>query len=126
MFLLLLLLAVSGLIRAGTDLYYPPLGGTVASYVAKPGIDPAEITPLDMSLIDQDRLAIVDRLKIPVGQVHIYASWALLAMIILHISSVILKEVRQGGGIISAMFSGRKVLARAPVDAEDLDEEQVR
>jgi cytochrome b len=126
LFFLLLSLAVSGLIRAGTDLYYPPLGWTVASYVAKPGIDPAEITPLDESLVDQDRLAIVKRLKSPVGKVHFYGSWALLAMIALHIFSVILKEIRQGGGIISAMFSGKKILARTPDDTENFDKGPVR
>jgi len=119
MFLLLLTLAVTGLVRAGTDIYYPPLGGVFTSYVAAPGVDPSTLRPADKTFVDPERYALMQKAKIPFGQVHIYVSWALLVMIGLHIASVILKDVRQGGGIISAMFTGRKVLSRPPIDQGD-------
>ncbi len=41
MLLLMLILTISGLVRAGTDVYYPPFGTLAADYVAAPGTDPA-------------------------------------------------------------------------------------
>lgn len=37
-------------------------------------------------------------------------------LIIVHIVAVIVTEVREGGSIISAMFTGSKVLSGKPVD----------
>jgi Ni/Fe-hydrogenase 1 B-type cytochrome subunit len=34
------------------------------------------------------------------------------------VAAVIITELREGGGIISAMFSGRKVISRHPMDDE--------
>ena len=34
----------------------------------------------------------------------------------IHITGVIVTELREGGGIVSAMFTGRKVLDREPPD----------
>ena len=39
-------------------------------------------------------------------------------LIIVHIAAVVFTEVREGGSIISAMFSGRKVLSGKPVDGD--------
>lgn len=43
--LLLLIMAGTGLVLAGTDLFYPPLGRRLASRVAAAGIDPATLAP---------------------------------------------------------------------------------
>jgi Ni/Fe-hydrogenase 1 B-type cytochrome subunit len=40
--------------------------------------------------------------------------YALLLAIVIHITGVIVTELREGGGIVSAMFTGRKVLGREP------------
>jgi len=119
MFLLLLILSATGLIRAGTDLYYPPFGGVIASYVAQPGVNPSLIKPRDTSLVVREKYDFVQKLTPPIGKIHIFTSWALLAMIGLHIASVVLKDMKQGGAIISAMFTGRKVLGRPPVDGDE-------
>jgi cytochrome b len=42
-----------------------------------------------------------------------------MAMIVLHVAAVVITELREGGGIVSAMFTGRKVLTREPVDEPD-------
>ena len=39
-------------------------------------------------------------------------------IIFIHIAAVVLTEVRQGGSIITAMFTGKKVLSGKPVDGE--------
>ena len=50
--ILLVLQAVTGLVLAGTDIYYPPFGYWIASWVAAPGVDPATIAPYDKAGID--------------------------------------------------------------------------
>ncbi len=47
---------------------------------------------------------------------HTYAAYTLMAIILLHIFSVVRAEVKEGGGIISAMFTGNKVTDKTPVD----------
>jgi len=47
LFLLLITQAITGLLIAGTDLYYPPLGGWIAEWVAPAGVDPASLVPGD-------------------------------------------------------------------------------
>ena len=39
-----------------------------------------------------------------------------LGAVALHVLGVILGELREGGGLTSAMFSGRKVLDAPPLD----------
>ncbi len=52
----------------------------------------------------------------PILNTHLYAFYLLIAMIIIHIAAVIVTEVREGGTIISAMFTGRKIVAYKPFD----------
>ena len=51
-FFLLMLQAITGLVLAGTDIYYPPFGRWIASWIAAPGIDPSTIVPYDKTGID--------------------------------------------------------------------------
>ena len=54
-FLLLLLLtqAITGLVLAGTDLFYPPIGTWIANHIAAPGVDPATLIPYAKDMYDQ-------------------------------------------------------------------------
>jgi cytochrome b len=116
--LLMLTLAVTGLVRAGTDIYYPPFGSLVADFIAETGTDPGSIKPYIPAGTDEDKVARLNAFKGPIGTVHIYSSYVLMFMIVLHIFFVIRTEVREGGGLISAMFTGKKVLNGKPVDSE--------
>ena len=49
---------------------------------------------------------------------HLYAYYALLVVVGLHVAGVVIMEVREGGNLISATFSGRKILAGDVVDEE--------
>ena len=51
--LLLLLQTATGLILAGTDLFWPPFGGWFASWVAATGVDPGTVSPLAPNTMDQ-------------------------------------------------------------------------
>jgi len=37
-------------------------------------------------------------------------------VIVIHITGVVVTELREGGGIVSAMFTGQKILDRKPAD----------
>lgn len=118
-FLCLLVMAVTGLIRAGTDIYYPPFGSIAAEYVALPGVDPSTLVPYDKSAVDTEKFDELKAFKKPFGTIHIYTSYFLMFLIIVHIGAVVHAEVRQGGSIISAMFTGRKYLSEKSSDPDD-------
>ena len=117
-YLLLLTMAVTGLVRAGTDIYYPPFGSLVAEYIAQPGTDPASILPYVDAGTDKDKVASLKAFKSPFGIVHLYSSYVLMFMIVLHIFFVVRTEVKEGGSLVTAMFTGKKILTKKPVDPE--------
>jgi len=113
----LLVMAVTGLVRAGTDIYYPPFGSSVASYVAAEGVDPASLKPYDKSFVDAAKMKELSAFKGPFGEVHVYMSYFLMLLIVLHIAAVARAEITERGSLVSAMFSGRKVLDKDPEDS---------
>ena len=117
-FLLMATLAMTGLIRAGTDIYYPPFGSLVTGYIAEPGTDPESIQPYVAAGTDPAKSKNLKAFKGPFGSVHIYASYVLMFMIVLHIFFVVRAEVTENGSIISAMFTGKKLLSKKPVDVD--------
>jgi len=116
--LLLMTQAATGLIRAGTDVYYPPFGSMFAAQVAADGVDPATLKPYDKTGVDADKLKVMLDFKHIYGEIHYYLFFVLLAMILLHIVVVIRLDSREGSGLISAMFSGNKTLSRKPADLD--------
>src|SRR4051794_1608615 len=79
--LLLMLLAtqaVTGLVLAGTDLFMPPFGGTLANWVAAPGVDPASLVPYAPQMYDKDAYAAMREVRAPMVRIHGYAFYALL------------------------------------------------
>ena len=118
-FLCLIIMATTGLIRAGTDIYYPPFGSIAAEYVAQPGVDPGSLVPYDTSAVDKEKYDALKTFKKPFGTIHIYTSYFLMFLIVLHIAAVVRVEVKEGGSIISAMFTGKKLLRNKARDADD-------
>ena len=106
----------TGLFRAGTDIYYPPFGGLIASFVAAEGVSPADIKPYDKTGTDPDKMAELGQFKGPIGDIHVYGAYILWLLILIHIIAVIRADSGGEGTLISAMFSGRKNLPRPPVD----------
>lgn len=113
---LLLLQTATGVILAGTDLFWPPFGGWVAGWVAATGVDPATVSPLTPSTIDQAAYQAMRAFRRPVATVHLYGFYVLSAVIAAHLVAVIMTELHEGGSITSAMFTGRKILRRRPED----------
>ena len=116
MLLLLTVMMVTGLIRAGTDIYYPPFGYLAASHVAAEGVSPAQIKPYDETGTDAVKLAELKAFKTPIGNIHIYGAYILWLLVLIHVLAVIRAESGGEGTLISAMFSGRKHLPRPPAD----------
>jgi len=116
---LLVAQAVTGLVLAGTDIYYPPFGSWIAGWIAAPGVDPATIVPYDKAGIDPASWEAMRAFRSPILTMHYWNFYALLALILIHIAGAVATELREGGGIISALFTGRKVLDRKPADDSD-------
>ncbi|MDP6351687.1 MAG: cytochrome b/b6 domain-containing protein [Alphaproteobacteria bacterium] len=123
--LLAMLLAqgATGLVLAGTDLYFPPLGHWIATWVAAPGIDPAALVPGDESAVDPDAWAAMRAFRSPFIAIHYWGFYLLCAAIVAHVAGVVAAERREGGALVSAMITGRKLLDRAPVDAPETGSE---
>lgn len=115
-FVALSVMAVTGLVRAGTDIYYPPFGSMAASYVAAEGVDPATLEPYVKIGVDGDKLKALGEIKRPFGEVHVYTAYFLMLMILLHIGAVVKAELAGEGTLVSAMISGRKTLSKEPED----------
>jgi len=107
---------ITGMIRAGTDIYYPPFGNIAANYVAADGVSPSAIKPYDKAGTNADRLVELQAFKKPIGMIHVYGAYVLWLLILIHVIAVIRTETNGEGTLISAMFSGKKHLPRKPED----------
>lgn len=116
LFALLLIQAVTGLVLAGTDIFYPPLGSWIASWVAASGVDPASLQPYAPSLYDETAWQSMRAFRKPFAVAHYYCFYATVFMVVLHIAGVVMTELKEGGNIVSAMFSGKKTLTGKPAD----------
>ena len=117
---LLVIMAITGLVLAGTDLYMPPFGGMFADWVT--GGDPARLAhllPGSKEFVDPALYEEMRGFRTPFITLHYYLFYLLLVAAVVHIAAAALSELRRGRGLISAMFSGRKVLSEEPVDLEN-------
>ena len=121
-FLLILLTiqGVTGLVIAGTDIYYPPFGGFFADWVT--GGDPdklSNLAPGSKEFVVRELYDEMRAFRKPFITTHLYSFYILLGAVFLHVLAVVLTEVKERNGIISAMFTGKKVFAKPPVDIEE-------
>lgn len=116
LFLLLLVQLVTGLVIAGTDLFWPPFGHWFASWVAAPGVDPTAVVPGSPELVDKTSYDSMRAFRKPFVEAHEIGFYALVITIIIHLAAVVMTEIHEGGSITSAMFTGRKLLSRRPPD----------
>ncbi len=122
LFLLLISQAATGLVLAGTDLYLPPFGHEIAEWVTGGGEDHARLAALKPGSKEGVDLAAYEQMRAfrkPFVTVHEYAFYLLAAAIVLHIAGVVIAEIREKSGLVSAMFSGSKVFTQRPLDWDD-------
>jgi cytochrome b len=119
LFLLLATQATTGLVLAGTDLYLPPFGHEIAEWVTGSGEEHNKIKnlkPGSKDDVDSEAYAEMRKIRKPFITTHVYSFYLLLISIILHIAAVIMTEVREKNGLVSAMFTGNKIASKKPVD----------
>jgi cytochrome b len=119
LFILLSTMAVTGLVLGGTDVYMPPFGEYFKSWVADNPDNIDKVKPYSDEGVDKAAFQAMRDFRKPFIKVHYYGFYILLAAILLHLIAVILTELRERNGIISAMFTGEKVLTKKPIDLED-------
>lgn len=122
LFTLLAAQAVTGLVLAGTDVYMPPFGAAIEQWVAasdESGNQFENIKPGSKEQVDPQAYQDMRAFRKPFISVHKYAFYLLLVAIVLHILAVVLAEVKERSGLVSAMFSGDKVFAKKPVDIDE-------
>lgn len=111
---------VTGLVLAGTDLYLPPFGHEIAEWVTGAGEDHSRLAGLEpggsSELLDQEAYAAMREFRSPFITVHKWSFYALLVAMFLHVYGVVVTELRERNGIVSAMFTGEKVFDREPED----------
>jgi len=116
--LLLVVQGATGLVLAGTDVYLPPLGNTMREWVAADTHDPALVRPYSPDTVNAAAYAEMRAFRSPIVETHETLYFVLLALIAVHIAAAVYAELREGGTVVSAMFTGRKFSAREPVDRE--------
>jgi cytochrome b len=111
----LLVQAVTGLVLAGTDVFMPPFGSRIAAWIAAPGVDPATLVPYAPETYDQTAFEAMRAFRKPFVNVHLWNFYLLMGLVVAHVAAVVFVELK-GGGVIGAMFTGRKILPGRPVD----------
>lgn len=108
MLLSMCLMSITGLVLAGTDIYYPPLGSWVAQSIAAPGVDPSTLVPYRPDLLNEEAYQAMRAWRSPFIEIHEITYYVLLFLVPLHIFGVVVAEVKSGKGMVSAMISGRQ------------------
>ena len=119
LFALLITQATTGLILAGTDLYLPPFGHEIAEWVTGSGEDHsklADLKPGSKEGVDPAAYKEMRAFRKPFITLHIYVFYILVIAILLHLIGVIVTELKERCGLVSAMFTGKKVFRKKPID----------
>jgi len=85
-------------------------------WVVAPDLDSATLVPYAREMYDETAYEAMRALRKPFVTVHYYGFYVLLVFAVIHIMAVVVTELHEGGGLVSAMFSGKKVLSEPPAD----------
>ncbi len=118
LFALMSVQAITGLVLAGTDVYMLPFGNIVKESIAIDSTTVDLIKPYSKEGVDEAAYKEMRDVRKPFITVHYYVFYILLAAILLHLLGVVVSEIRERNGLVSAMFTGKKVFAEKPFDAE--------
>jgi hypothetical protein len=84
--------------------------------VAKDGVDPARIQPYNIAEVNPGKYASLKVFKKPFGATHVYLSYFLMFLGLIHVTAVVRAELSGSHGLVSAIFSGRKRITGEPED----------
>ncbi|WP_448566841.1 cytochrome b/b6 domain-containing protein [Thalassotalea ganghwensis] len=103
---------VTGLVIAGTDIYYPPLGQHFAESIAVDKNQLELIQPYSKENVDPEAYQAMRDFRKPFITIHVYTFYGLLFLIPLHLIGVIIGERREKTGLISSMITGYKFIKK--------------
>lgn len=103
---------ISGLVIAGTDIYYPPFGKYFAESIAIDKEALEDIKPYSKDNVDDAAYKTMREIRSPFITAHVYGFYSLLLLIPLHIFGVIIAERREKTALVSAMITGYKYLPK--------------
>tara|TARA_R110001583_G_scaffold3812_1_gene23259 strand:- start:9626 stop:10339 length:714 start_codon:yes stop_codon:yes gene_type:complete len=109
---LMLIQMISGLVIAGTDIYYPPFGKYFATSIATDKQDIEAIKPYSKVNVDEAAYKDMRAIRNPFITAHVYSFYCLIFLIPLHILGVIIAERREKTALVSAMITGYKYLPK--------------
>lgn len=101
---------ISGLVIAGTDIYYPPFGQYFSESIA---IDKSKVDlvkPYSKENVDEDAYKQMRAIRSPFAITHLYSFYVLIFLIPLHILGVIFGERKDRTSLVSSMINGYKYL----------------
>ncbi len=101
---------ISGLVIAGTDIYYPPFGKYFSQSIAIDQQNLDAIKPYSKDNVDEVAYKEMRDIRKPFITAHVYAFYGLIFLIPLHILGVIVAERRERTALVSAMITGYKHL----------------
>lgn len=110
--LLMLTQMISGLVIAGTDIYYPPFGKYFAKSIATDKQNVEVIKPYSKENVDEVAYKEMRAIRKPFITAHVYTFYCLIFLIPLHILGVIIAERREKTALVSAMITGYKYLPK--------------
>lgn len=118
LFLLLSVQALTGLVLAGTDVYMPPFGNTIKEWVAVDQTMVDSVKPYSKEGVDETAYKEMRDFRKLFISTHYYVFYILLVAIVIHLLAVVVTELKERNSLVSAMFSGKKVFAEKPFDAD--------
>jgi len=118
LFLLLSIQAITGLVLAGTDVYMPPFGNTIKEWIAIDNSTVDIVKPYSKEGVDEASYKAMRDFRKPFITTHYYAFYVLLGAVLLHLLGVVVTELKERNGLVSAMFTGKKVFAKKPFDLD--------
>jgi cytochrome b len=74
------------------------------------------LVPGNKEMLDPEGYAAMREFRAPFIEIHEICFYLLILAILLHVVAVVVTEVRERSGLISAMFSGIKYLDKKPED----------
>ena len=84
LYIAFVVMGLTGLVRAGTDIYFLPFGPLAQSYLAAPGTLPHTLQPFEAAGADPGHWHRLMVGKGLVGKVHIYCGFLILAVALCH------------------------------------------
>lgn len=114
--------AATGLVLAGTDLYLPPLGHEIKEQLMAAGEDHEKIRDVQPGIkdnLDPEAYKKMRAFREPFIEVHEINFFLLLFFIFIHLTGVVITELKEGNAIISAMVNGKKYFTEHPKDLID-------